>query len=59
MKVKNKRSFAVYIVGHDVDVEAGGTVDVPDDLGRSLVEQTDAWEAVSNKATTAVTKEKK
>jgi hypothetical protein len=58
MKVKNLRPYPVYIVGHDVDVEAGGTVDVPDDVGRSLVEQSDAWQAVSNKAVPAVTKEK-
>lgn len=30
-------------------VEAGGTIDVPDDLGKSLCEQVDAWAAVTAK----------
>ncbi len=43
MKVKNKRPFAVEIpeVGF---VEPGEAIDVPDDVGASLVEQVDAWE---------------
>lgn len=49
MQVKNKRPYTVEIpeVGF---VDAGDSIDVPDDLGKSLVEQVDAWEAVKSKA---------
>lgn len=42
MKVKNKRPYEVEIpdVGF---VEAGGTIDVPEDLGKSLCAQEDNW----------------
>lgn len=52
MKVKNKRSYTVEIpeVGF---VDAGDSIEVPDDLGASLVEQVDAWEPVTTKATKA------
>ena len=52
MKVKNKRPYPVEIpdVGF---VDAGDSIEVPDDLGQSLVEQVDAWESVTSKATKA------
>lgn len=52
MKVKNKRSYTVEIpeVGF---VDAGDSIEVPDDLGESLVEQVDAWEPVTSKAAKA------
>lgn len=49
MKVKNKRSYEVEIpeVGF---VDAGDVIEVPDDLGKSLVKQQDVWEAVKSTA---------
>ena len=46
MQVKNKRPYAVEIVATGDRVEGGETVEVPDELGESLIEQVDAWEAV-------------
>lgn len=42
MQVKNLRPFAVEIPDVGV-VEAGDSIEVPDDLGASLCEQVDAW----------------
>lgn len=64
MKVRNKRDVAVVIApaGAQIGVEAaaGGVVEVDDDLGRSLLEQSDRWEAVkpSNEKPAAAAKEK-
>lgn len=46
MQVKNKRPWAVEIATTGQTVEPGGTVEVDDELGRSLCEQPDNWEAV-------------
>lgn len=45
MRVKNKRPWAVEIPDVGV-VDAGATIDVPDDLGASLCEQEDNWAPV-------------
>lgn len=45
MQIRNKRPYAVE-VDHDgvtYTAAAGDTVDVPDELGESLLEQHDAW----------------
>lgn len=52
MQVKNKRPYAVEIPEVGI-VDAGATIDVPDDLAASLVEQVDAWEPVKPKAAKA------
>lgn len=52
MKIRNKRDVTVVIapVGSHTGVEAaaGGVIDVDDDLGASLLEQSDRWEAVAS-----------
>lgn len=45
MKVQNKRSYALEIPNVGI-VESGDVIEVPDDLGASLVEQADVWEEV-------------
>lgn len=35
----------VLVDGRDVEVERGGTADLPDELCNSLLEQKDAWQA--------------
>lgn len=51
MKVKNKRSYEVEIpdVGF---VDAGGVIEVTDELGKALCKQADAWEQTKSKVTT-------
>lgn len=46
MKVKNKRSYTVEIpeVGF---VDPGESIDVPDELGKALLAQEDAWGTTS------------
>lgn len=52
MKIRNKRDVAVVIApagAHTgIDVAAGAVVEVDDDLGASLLEQPDRWEAVDS-----------
>ena len=48
MQVRNKRPYAVEIVATGDRVEGGDTVEVPDEVGKELVKQTDAWEAVDD-----------
>ena len=45
MLVRNKRPYAVEIVATGQRVEGGDTAEVDDEVGESLVEQVDAWEA--------------
>lgn len=52
MQVKNKRPFAVDIANGPT-AEAGETVEVDDELGASLCEQSDNWEAVKASKTSA------
>lgn len=51
MKVRNKRDVVVVIApaGAMSGIEAapGGVIEVDDDLGKSLCEQSDRWEAVT------------
>lgn len=53
MQVKNRRPMAVEIAAPNfdffADVEPSGVVEVPDDLGKSLLEQPDNWAAVPSK----------
>lgn len=55
MKIRNKRDRGCLIAPAGAmsgfEVEPGGVVDVPDDLGRSLLEQSDRWEAVAESKT--------
>lgn len=44
MLIRNKRPYAVEIVDTGQCVEAGETAEVPDELGKSLVQQVDVWE---------------
>ena len=50
MKVRNKRDVAVVIAPagamSGIEAAAGGVIEVDDDLGASLLEQSDRWEAV-------------
>lgn len=54
MQIRNRQPWAVEIAApnHDfyADVEAGGTVEVSDELGASLLDQPDNWEAVTKSA---------
>lgn len=50
MELKNKRPYAVEIVATGQTVEGGETVEVPDDVGKALAEQVDAWETVQRKS---------
>ena len=54
MKVRNKRDVVVVIApaGAQTGIEAaaGGVIEVDDDLGASLLEQSDRWEAVASKS---------
>lgn len=51
MKIRNKRSYAVEIAVGDFSafVDPGEVADVPDDVGRLLAVQVDAWELVETK----------
>lgn len=44
MLIRNKRPFAVDIVATGQRVEGGDTAEVPDEVGKSLVAQSDHWE---------------
>lgn len=60
MEIRNKRPDSVDIAHADFSahVEGGGTVEVPDHVGESLVQQVDAWEqAHPVKATKGPSKE--
>jgi len=52
MKVRNKRDTPVVIApagaNTGIVVDAGGVVEVESDLGRSLLDQPDRWEAVKS-----------
>jgi len=52
MQIRNLRSFAVEIPEVGI-VDAGDVIEVPEDLGVSLVEQADVWESVKPKAAKA------
>lgn len=45
MHVVNQRSYALVIDATGVVAEPGVPVEVPDDLGKSLLEQPDNWAA--------------
>ena len=47
MEIRNKRPYPVEIAATGQIVEAGGTVDVADDLGSALCEQEDNWTAAA------------
>ena len=47
MKVKNVREWAVEVAVTGQIVEAGETVEVPDDLGENLCSQPANWQAVT------------
>jgi hypothetical protein len=48
MLIRNKRPYPVEIVATGQRVDAGETVEVDDEVGESLVEQVDAWEAADD-----------
>lgn len=48
MKVRNVSGVAREIAATGAVVDADGTVEVPKDLGESLCEQPDNWEAVAS-----------
>ena len=50
MYVKNLRPYPVEIahVAYFATVEEGEAIEVPDEVGASLVEQVDAWQAVDD-----------
>ena len=54
MKVRNKRDVVVVIAPagamSGIEAAAGGVIEVDDDLGASLCEQSDRWEAVASKS---------
>lgn len=57
MKVKNRRDEDVIVVipGRDpIEAEALGIIDVPDDIGRSLLDQPDNWSAYGVDTQTSV-----
>ena len=57
MKVKNKRSTAVVVAAagsaEPIVAEPGETIEVDDDLGKSLCKQVDRWEPVGSQKTSA------
>ena len=61
MRVQNKRPWPVEVAHKTftATVEAGGTIDVPEPVGKSLIRQRDAWQEAPNKAKTASSKETK
>lgn len=61
MKVRNITADALEIAHVDFSAacDAGGTVEVPDEVGESLIQQVDKWEQVqTSKAEKATSKEK-
>lgn len=48
MLIRNKRPYAVEIVDTGQVVEGGDVAEVPDELGDSLAQQEDAWEAADS-----------
>jgi len=61
MNIRNIHTDTLEIAHADCSevVEAGGTADVPDHVGESLIQQVDRWEQVqTSKAEKATSKEK-
>lgn len=50
MQVTNQRPYALVIAATDQEVGPGETVEVPDDLGRQLIEQPDNWAAKKSRS---------
>ena len=62
MQIRNRHPHDVVIANPEfprITVEAGGDVDVPDELAKSLLEQPARWEAVPETKTKAAKSGKK
>lgn len=55
MQIKNVRSYALEIAKTGQLVEPGESVEVDDDLGKSLLEQPDNWAGEKKSKTTTAT----